>query len=108
MFGLVKKETVVLVLRDSDELAEALRVALADATDEDRPGLERAAALVAERSAADDAELRGRWVRAQLADAGWEGPVDSVEAIKALRTAEPGLRLAQAVTLAKEASVAHK
>ncbi|GAA1934084.1 hypothetical protein GCM10009837_69930 [Streptomyces durmitorensis] len=102
MFG--KRGVSVVVLRDADVIAEALRDALSSAGEAERPGLERAAALVAEASRTTEAELRGRWTRQRLTDAGHEGPVDSVAAIKALRQAEPGLSLLAAVQLTKEAA----
>ncbi|WP_327115250.1 hypothetical protein OG206_12270 [Streptomyces sp. NBC_01341] len=101
-----KQDTAVLVLRDAREIAERLRRALATAPDAERPGLERALALAAEAEAVPDAELRARWVRQRLAAAGYEGPADSVAAIKALRRAEPGLSLLQAATYAREAAAA--
>ncbi|MFF3453057.1 hypothetical protein ACFYXH_01785 [Streptomyces sp. NPDC002730] len=103
MLGFGKQELNVLVLRDADGIADAIRAALDTATPEERPGLERAAALVAEAAAASDAELRGRWVRGHLAAAGIEGPADSITAIKALRQAERQLSLASAVHLARDA-----
>ena len=97
MFGrLAPPELNVLVLRDTDVVAHGIRQALAEATPEERPGLERAAA--------PDAELHARWVRERLAAAGHEGPVDSVRAVKALREAAPGLSLRQAVKLTKDAA----
>lgn len=51
---------------------------------------------------AGDCDAAGR-VRCATA-AGHEGPLDSVAAVKALRTAEPGLSLRQAVRLAREAA----
>jgi hypothetical protein len=102
-FGSGKQELSVLVLRDADGIADAVRAALVTATPEERPGLERAAALVAEAAAATDAELRGRWVRGHLAAAGVESPADSITAIKALRKAEPRLSLLAAVGLVKDA-----
>ncbi|MFJ8820206.1 hypothetical protein ACIREE_00325 [Streptomyces sp. NPDC102467] len=97
------RELNVLVLRDSNRLADAVEAALQAASDAERPGLERAAALIAEAAARSEAELRGDWVRARLAAAGHEGPADSVQAIKLLRQAEPGLSLYAAVRLAKDA-----
>lgn len=94
----------VLVVRDAPDVVAALRRALETATDAERPGLERALVLAEESAGRPDAELRGRWVRRRLAAAGHEGPADSVEAIKILRQAEPGLTLLQAVTYAKEAA----
>ncbi|MFI1780389.1 hypothetical protein [Streptomyces rubiginosohelvolus] len=96
----------VLVVRDAPDVVAALRSALATAPDADRPGLEHALALAEGSAARPDAELRGRWVRQRLDAAGHEGPADSVEAIKILRQAEPGLTLLQAVTYAKEAAAA--
>ncbi|MGW4882337.1 hypothetical protein ACWEPI_38005 [Streptomyces sp. NPDC004262] len=104
--GLSKKNTFVLTIRDADVVAAALREALADASPEERPGLERAAALV--RSTASDTEalLRARWVRSRLAATGFSGEITSVAAVKALRQAEPTLSLLAAVQLQREA-VAH-
>ncbi|MGW0736763.1 hypothetical protein [Streptomyces sp. NPDC002851] len=105
MFGR-RQETAVLVLRDSDELTETLRWALDRAPEEERAGLRRALELVAETAATSDAEIRVRWTRAQLAAAGYQGPGDDVRAVKALRDAQPGLSLAQAVEFTKEAAAA--
>lgn len=96
----------VLVLRDAPDVVAGIRSALETATDAERPGLERALALAEESAGYSDVELRGRWVRQHLAAAGYEGPADSVPAIKILRQAEPGLTLLQAVTYAKEAVAA--
>ncbi|WP_406507173.1 hypothetical protein [Streptomyces sp. NBC_00212] len=102
MFGL--KELTVLVLRDADDIAQALREALEGAGEAERPGLE-AALRIAERAAAvPDRELRGRWVREQRASVGYKGPDDeSVRAVKALRDARPELSLLSAVQLTKDA-----
>ena len=102
MFGL--KELTVLVLRDADDIARALREALEGAGEAERPGLE-AALQIAERAAAvPDRELRGRWVRGQRASVGYTGPDDeSVRAVKALRDARPELSLLSAVQLTKDA-----
>ncbi|MGP2436236.1 hypothetical protein [Streptomyces sp. JW3] len=108
MFGRSKPlELNVLVLRDADVIAAALRTALADAAPEERPGLERAAALVEQAAAVPDAALRARWVHERLTAAGHEGPADSIPAIKTLRESAPGLSLLSAVQLAKDAA-AHR
>ncbi|MBO1335151.1 hypothetical protein [Streptomyces sp. VRA16 Mangrove soil] len=104
MIFAAKPDLTVLALRDSDRVAEAVRAALRDASDAERPGLERAAALIAEVATASDAEVRGRWVLEQFAAAGYDGPVDSVRAVKVLRQAEPSLTLAAAVRLTKDAA----
>jgi hypothetical protein len=104
--GLNKKNNFVLVIRDADVVAAALGQALAGASAEDRPGLERAAALVASTAAATETQLRASWVRSRWAAVGFTGDVTSVAAVKALRQAEPKLSLLAAVQLQKEA-VAH-
>lgn len=104
--GLNKKHNFVLLVRDADVVAAALRQALLDASPEERPGLERAASLVESTAAATETQLRARWVRSRLADVGFVGDIDSVAAVKALRRAEPKLSLLAAVELQKDA-VAH-
>lgn len=107
MFGSLGSRTDqlnVLVLRDADAIGEAVRQALAEASEEERPGLERAVALIDQAAAAHDDDLRARWVRGRLAAAGYEGTPDSVAGIKALRQAEPGLSLLAATQLAKAAA----
>ncbi|WP_284432710.1 hypothetical protein [Streptomyces sp. TUS-ST3] len=104
--GLNKKNNFVLLVRDADVVGAALRRALAEAPPEERPGLERAVALVESTAAATEAGLRARWVRSRLADAGFTGDITSVAAVRALRKVEPQLSLLAAVQLQKEA-VAH-
>ncbi|MFI6688655.1 hypothetical protein [Streptomyces sp. NPDC050485] len=103
MFGL--KELEVLVLRDADTIAAAIRDALAGAGEAERPGLEAAARIVAQAASVPDRELRARWVREQRAAVGYAGPDDeSMHAVKALRQAQPGLSLLAAVRLTKDAA----
>ncbi|MFF4014960.1 hypothetical protein [Streptomyces sp. NPDC001843] len=104
--GLNKEHNFVLLVRDSDVVAAALRQALAEASPEDRPGLKRAAALVESTAAATEGRLRARWVRSRLAAAGFTGDIASVAAIRALRKAERTLSLRAALQLQKDA-VAH-
>jgi hypothetical protein len=104
--GLSRKHNFVLLVRDADVVAAALQQALAEASPEERPGLERAAALVASTAAATSTQLRARWVRSRLAAVGFTGDIASIAALKALRRAEPKLSLLAAVQLQKEA-VAH-
>lgn len=101
--GLNKKHNFVLVLRDADVVAAALREALADASPEERPGLERAVALVGATAATTEARLRADWVRSRLAAVGFTGDVSSIAAVKALRQAEKKLSLLAAVELQKDA-----
>lgn len=104
--GLNKKHNFVLLVRDADVVAAALRQALAEAPPEERPGLERAMALVESTAAITGTELRARWVRSRWAAVGFTGDITSVAAVRALRKAEPKLSLLAAVELQKEA-VAH-
>ena len=106
ILGRNNKHDVVLLIRDADVVGAALRQALAEASPEERPGLERAAALVESTAAATDGRLRAHWVRSRLAAVGFTGDITSMRAIRALRQAEPGLSLLAAVELHKEA-VAH-
>ncbi|MFJ1647815.1 hypothetical protein [Streptomyces sp. NPDC088258] len=101
--GLSGKHDFVPVIRDADVIAVALRQALVEASPEERPGLERAAALVESTAAATEGRLRARWVRSRLATVGFTGDIDSVAAVKALRRTEPKLSLLAAVQLQKEA-----
>jgi hypothetical protein len=101
--GLSRKHDVVPLIRDSDLVAAALRQALAEASPEERPGLERAVALLESTIAADDGRVRARWVRTRLASVGFTGDIASVAAVKALRKAEPDLSLLAAVRLQKDA-----
>ncbi|MFF1546308.1 hypothetical protein [Streptomyces sp. NPDC058291] len=105
--GLDKKHNFVLVVRDADVVTAALREALAEASPGERPGLERAVALVGATAAATEARLRADWVRARLASVGFTGDVSSIAAVRALRKAEPRLSLPAAVQLQKDA-VAHQ
>ncbi|KUJ66712.1 hypothetical protein ACZ90_33815 [Streptomyces albus subsp. albus] len=103
MLGFGNQGLNVLVLRDTEELGLALRRALATADDAERPGLERAVALVNEQIALSDADLRVRWTRRALAGSGVDESTDQVSVIRALRKAQPDLGLATAVRLANEA-----
>ncbi|WP_405613378.1 hypothetical protein OG292_13770 [Streptomyces sp. NBC_01511] len=103
-FGQNKEEFTVLVVREADEVAEAVHSALRTAGPEERPGLERAAALLAAAKETTDSELRGSWALRKITEAGVRGRADSVRAVKALREAEPGLSLLQAVRLSQEAA----
>src|SRR5262245_29810815 len=91
--GLDRKNNFVLLIRDADVIAAALRQALAEAPPEERPGLERAAALVESTAAASETRLRAHWVRSRLAAVGFTGDIASIAALKALRQAEPKLSL---------------
>ncbi|WP_405444756.1 hypothetical protein [Streptomyces erythrochromogenes] len=100
------KHTFVLTIRDADTIAAALRQALEAASPQERPGLEHAAAVVEAAAVAGAAQVRARWVRSRLAAVGFAGDVGSVDAVKALRRAEPKLSLLAAVELQRDA-VAH-
>ncbi|MEE1771495.1 hypothetical protein PUR34_25935 [Streptomyces sp. JV185] len=104
MIGNGKQDTPVVVVRDAEAIGAALRQALETAGTEERPGLERALAVVADAAGAPDSEVRGRWARRRIRASGHQGPLDAVAAVKALRRAEPGLGLRQAVQLSREAA----
>lgn len=109
MFGAGKRETAVVVVRDSQEILTALEQALETASEEERPGLERAVAVAteaAETVVGNEARMRVRWTRRRLEAVGFDGPLDSVRAVKALREAEPSLSLRSAVELTREAAAA--
>ncbi|MFJ6695953.1 hypothetical protein ACIQM4_07755 [Streptomyces sp. NPDC091272] len=99
-----RPEVQVVAVSDRAEILDALRRAADGADEAERAGLARALAVVEATPARDPAELRGRWARERIEAAGIEPKADSIVAIKALRKAEPGLSLAQAVALAKEAA----
>ncbi|MFF9391468.1 hypothetical protein [Streptomyces griseoluteus] len=104
--GLTGGRAFVLPLKDSDAILAAVRRALTDAPPQERPGLERAVALVESTAAATEDALCARWVRTRLADSGFTGDIASMAALRALRRAEPALGLLMAVELQKKA-VAH-
>jgi hypothetical protein len=79
----------------------SLHQALAEASPEEREGLERVAALV--EFTATATELRARRFRSRLAGVGFTGDITSVAAVKALRQAEPTLSPGAAVQLEQEA-----
>ena len=102
----MSKSNNLVVIRDSDVVAAALRQALAEVSIEARPGLEHAVAVVKGTAALTEAQVRAHWVRSRLADVGFAGDLTSATAVKALREAEPGLSLVAAVQLRNDA-VAH-
>jgi len=104
MFGGGRSERTVVVLRDSREVLAALERAPEAASEEERPGLEKALAVAAGAAADDEARARARWTRQRLAAVGFDGPLDSVGAVRALRRAEPSPSLRSAVELTREAA----
>ncbi|MFJ5557817.1 hypothetical protein ACIQCD_10415 [Streptomyces sp. NPDC093250] len=98
MFG--SKETHLVALSDLDEAREAVRQALADASDADAPGLRVALGILDGFTASDP---RVRWVGKVLGEQGINPRTHEVAAIKALRDALPGLSLVAATALAREA-----
>ncbi|MFF0741114.1 hypothetical protein ACFYVL_12015 [Streptomyces sp. NPDC004111] len=98
-----RPDTPLVPLSDREVFVEALRAALASTDDTERPGLERALAIVEATASPDPAVLRGRWALERIEAAGFGSDPQSVSAVKALREAEPSLSLRQAVALSKEA-----
>ncbi|MEC4018885.1 hypothetical protein [Streptomyces sp. H27-D2] len=104
MFRFNQPEIALVVLRDADEIRDAVQRALVTADADERPGLERAAAVIAEEHARTDAELRVRWARRTLADGGVDAQDGHVAAVRAMRLAVPGMSLLVANQLVKEAT----
>ncbi|OWA06683.1 hypothetical protein B9W68_19800 [Streptomyces sp. CS227] len=98
MWGTPKNQTRLRFVQDSDEVLAALGQALADAPEDERPGLQRALA-VARAARLDEDTLRTRWLDGRLASVAFTGDRDSVAAVRALRKAEPTLSLTEAVAL---------
>ncbi|WP_240649329.1 hypothetical protein [Streptomyces sp. Z26] len=97
MFEAVKRPMPFVVLREAGTVGDAVREALATASPEERPGLERAAELIAAQERLTDEEVQSRWVRGVLADAGITPESGHVASVKALREAVPGgIRLTDA------------
>ncbi len=93
-----------IVFRDGPDLREDLRRALACATSEERPGLERALLLVEAQCARSDDEVLARWTASVLDGAGLDAAREHVRSVKAVREAAPGLGLAAANRLVQEAA----
>ncbi|WP_367047282.1 hypothetical protein [Streptomyces sp. Je 1-332] len=103
MFG-PGKEPPLTVLREADVIAAAIQHALAEASPQERPGLEHAAQLVAEEQRLTDTEVRTRWVRNVLSEAGITPGANHVAAVKAVREAVGGsMRLRDANEIVSEA-----
>jgi ribosomal protein L7/L12 len=101
--SLGKKEAHLVALSDLDEAREAVRQALAGASAAEEPGL-RAALGILDGFAGSDPRVR--WVAQVLGQQGIDPRTHEVAAIKALRDALPGLGLASAAELVREAKQA--
>ncbi|CAL9490424.1 hypothetical protein [Streptomyces sp. enrichment culture] len=101
--SLGKREAHLVALSDLDEAREAVRQALAGASAAEEPGL-RAALSILDRFAGSDPRVR--WVAQVLGEQGIDPRTHEVAAIKALRDALPGLGLALAAQLVREAKQA--
>ncbi|WP_175407147.1 hypothetical protein [Streptomyces sp. TRM64462] len=94
---------VPLVLyRDGNDIRLALRGALASAADTERPGLERALAIIEAQCARSDGEVLAHWARSILDDAGIDAAREHVKAVAAVRKAVPDLSLLAANRLVTE------
>ncbi|MER7766062.1 hypothetical protein [Kitasatospora sp. NPDC096140] len=99
------RETHVIVLRELDDARTALHEALAAATAEERPGLERALSVL-DGMGGTEQQLKAKWATGLLAQAGIDPRAKEVVAIRELRRAVPGLSLAAAVDLVKQVNAA--
>ncbi|MEU7163087.1 hypothetical protein AB0A70_00305 [Streptomyces morookaense] len=88
------------LLPDLTPVKDALRTALGEADEAERPGLQRALAIVEEFASADQVATQD-WARKTLAVAGIDPATHEIRAIKALRQARPGLTLKEGVDLVK-------
>jgi hypothetical protein len=104
MFGMDQQETAVLVIGDAEEIGDAVRRAPATAGADERPGLERAAAIIADEPARTGEELRERRLWDVPGGSGIDPRTDCVAAVAAPRKAGPGLSLAVAGLLVREAA----
>ncbi|MEV7774461.1 hypothetical protein [Kitasatospora sp. NPDC086791] len=99
------RETHLVVLRELDVARTALREALAAAGAEEQPGLERALSVL-DGLRGNEQQLKGKWVGGLLDQAGIDPRTNEVSAVRELRRAIPGLGLAAAVDLVKQANEA--
>ncbi|WP_228979840.1 hypothetical protein [Streptomyces sp. DH12] len=99
----ISKPPLVL-FRDGDDIRRDLRLALAAATDAERPGLERALTVVEAQCARGDDDVLAQWTRGVLEAAGVDPDRDHVKAVAAVRTAVPELSLLAAHRLVKGAA----
>ncbi len=89
------RRNTVVVLHDLAEAKSAIQRELAQASEQDAPGLRRALSVLTEIGGSD-AELKYRWAVSCLRKAGVEPGDNSARAIKELRQAMPELGLADA------------
>ncbi|WP_328872378.1 hypothetical protein OHT76_20965 [Streptomyces sp. NBC_00287] len=101
--SLGKKEAHLIALSDLDEAREAVRQALAGASAVEEPGLRAALGILDGFGGSDP---RVRWVVRVLGEQGIDPRTHEVAAIKAVREALPGLGLAPAAALVKDAKQA--
>ncbi|MET8680911.1 hypothetical protein ABZW18_25845 [Streptomyces sp. NPDC004647] len=104
MFGMDQQETAVLVLRDAEEIGDAVQRAPATAGPDERPGPERAAAIIADERARTDEGLRECRLWDVLGGSGIDPRTDYVAGVAALRNAVPGLSPAAAGRLVRESA----
>ncbi|GAA2143235.1 hypothetical protein GCM10009760_29320 [Kitasatospora kazusensis] len=103
MFKFRRSEPVnVVVIREADEVQAILRQALETADPSARVGLGAAICAVAGSAELSDGDLRRRWVRRALGDAGVEPGCDLSDAVRELRRVAPALSAAAAYQLVKE------
>ncbi|MGV2917600.1 hypothetical protein [Streptomyces alfalfae] len=93
------KEAHLVVLSDLDEARAAIQAALTDAGSSREAGLRQALSIL---EGFADADPRLRWVGRVLTEKGIDPRQHEVAAIKALRSALPGLSLVAATELAVE------
>ncbi|MBA0053566.1 hypothetical protein E0L36_22610 [Streptomyces sp. AJS327] len=98
-----KKEAHLIPLNDLDDARDAVRAALAEASEEEAPGLRRAVEIL-ESFEAQDPQVR--WTLETLEQANVDVVKQEVHAIAAVRKALPGVGLATAKELVMDAKQA--
>ncbi|MQS12980.1 hypothetical protein F7Q99_11925 [Streptomyces kaniharaensis] len=99
------RETHLVVLRELDVVRTALREALAAAGPDEQRGLERALSVL-DGLSGNEQQLKAKWVVGLLQHAGIDPRTEEMSAVRELRRAIPGLGLAAAVDLVKQANAA--
>ncbi|MFD0375083.1 hypothetical protein [Streptomyces sp. NPDC127112] len=95
----MKTNTInLVVLHDLDPARAAIEEAAATADASEAPGLRRALSLL-DAHRHSDTDVKVRWARQYLEEAGVPAGDTSARTVKALRQAVPGLGLGEAVAL---------
>lgn len=95
-----KVETHLIAVNDLDPAREAVERALANASSDERPGLQRALEII--DTVTVPGEPRLRWAKKVLDEAGVDVDTHRIQAVRTIRDSLPGLGLSAAVELVKD------